>query len=253
MKLRYLILLAVVVFLGSLAAYLPAPSAYGWLRSAAPALPLEVYDLSGTVFEGRAETAQWNGQTAATGLRWDLSAWRLPLLQARYHLQTSGAPVLLDGNVTLSPGGVRVQDLRANSDVKSLGALSGQRFVPFNGQVALDLGELRLKDQWPVSAEGRVEVVGLQWALGTQATPLGNYQADLQTEGDDIVALISTVSGSVEVNGDARLKSDRSYEYNLQLRPSADAPQNVVNMLKSMGRPDAQGYYQLRSAGQAAQ
>lgn len=81
--------------------------------------------------------------------------------------------------------------------------------------------------------------------------PLGDYELRLSTEDGEIVAAVTTLAGVLEASGGGRMKPDRSYELSLQLRPRADAPPLVANLLRQLGRPDAQGYYRLQRSGQA--
>jgi general secretion pathway protein N len=254
MKIRSLLIIGIATFVLALLIKTPAALVYGWFGGGAgQTAQMRLFGVDGTLVSGRADAVIANGKPALTRIEWRLRPLSLLLARAQYHLQASGAPILLDGQVAAGLGPMRVDDLKASGDLRSLAAVAGQPFVPMQGQVALDLAKLRLRDNWPVSAEGRVSVSGLSWALGPQPVLLGDYQADFSNEGDDLLALISTVSGPLEVNGDARLKGDRNYELHLQLRPKPDAPPMVANLLRATGAADAQGYYHLRQSGQVPQ
>ncbi len=252
MKLRHLLIAAALVFVCGLVLHTPAAVIYGWTHSD-PATPLRLYGVEGTLVSGRAAQVAHSSQPLLAGLRWTLKPWSLLLGRASYQLTADGPPLLLDGIVASGLGGTRIGDLKASGDLRAVAAAAGQPFVPVSGQVGVDLQRLRLRDRWPSEAEGQLRVIGLKWALAREPVALGDYAADVRTDNGELVALISTLAGVVDVNGDARLKPDRSYELTLQLRPRPEAPAMVTNLLRSIGAPDAQGYYRLRRNGSMAQ
>lgn len=250
MTTRRLLIVAAAVFVLGLLAQAPAAIVYGWTFARTPDAPVRLYGTAGTIVSGSAVQVTRGNQTLLADLHWSLRPWTLPLGRLGYRLSTSSAPLLLDGEVSVGLGGTRARKLKASGELRALAAAAGQAFVPVAGQVGVDLQSLRLRDGWPSAAVGQLRVVGLSWALARQPIALGDYQVDLDTEDGDIVAQISTLAGVLDASGDARLKPDRSYELNLQLRPRPDAPPMVANLLRSIGTPDAQGYYRLRRAGQ---
>ncbi|TJY55781.1 type II secretion system protein N [Sinimarinibacterium sp. CAU 1509] len=252
MKMRSFLIIGLTTFVLALLVKTPAATVYGWFGHAISGSQLRLFGIGGSLLSGHADAVVVRGIPALSRVEWRLQPLSLLLARAQFHLHAAGAPILLDGKAAVGLGPERLDDLKASSDLRSLAAIAGQPFVPMQGQIALDLAHLRLRDNWPVSAEGRATVSSLSWSLGPQPIPLGNYQADFSNEGDDLLALISTLSGPLEVNGDARLKGDRSYELHLQLRPKPDAPPMIANLLRSTGAPDAQGYFHLRQSGKAA-
>lgn len=253
MKPRHLLIVAVVTFVVGLLVQAPAAIVYGWTLARQDDAPLRLFGVEGSVFSGSAVQVARGNQTVASELHWTLRPWTLLLGRASYRLSTTSAPVLLDGEVGVGLGGTRVSELKASGELRALAAAAGQSFVPMAGQIGLNLQQLRLHDGWPSEVEGQLRVVGLSWALAREPIALGDYQAEMRTENKDLVALISTLSGVLDVNGDVRLKPGRSYELSLQLRPRPQAPPTVVNLLRSLGAPDPQGYYRLRRNGQVPQ
>lgn len=251
MKPRHLLIAGVLAFVVALFVQAPAATLYGWIAGSSPTLPVRLYGIEGSVFSGRAQRAMRGTQPLLDDLSWRLQPWTLPLGRATYHLRTDEPPLLVDGKLAVGLGGPRVSDLKANAELRTLAAAAGQAFVPLAGQVGLELEQLRLRDGWPAAAEGRVQLIGLSWALGREPVPLGDYELALSTEDGEIVAAVSTLAGVLEASGSGRVKPDRSYELSLQLRPRADAPPLVANLLRPLGRPDAQGYYRLQRSGRA--
>ncbi|SFF32391.1 type II secretion system protein N (GspN) [Fontimonas thermophila] len=249
MTTRHLLIAAGTAFVLGLFAQAPAAVIYGWVFARQPDTPVRLFGIEGTIVSGSARYVMHGGQPLLTDLHWSLQPWALLLGRLGYHVRTTSTPLLLDGRLGIGFGGTHIDALKASGELGALAAAAGQSFVPFVGQAGIDVHTLRLRDGWPVTATGQLRVIGLHWTLARQPILLGDYQADLGTESGEITALIHTLSGVLDVSGDARLKPDRSYELNLQLRPRPDAPPMVANLLRSVGAPDAQGYYRLRRTG----
>jgi general secretion pathway protein N len=198
-----------------------------------------------------------NGRPMLQDLRWSFQPWWLPLLRASFHVDGGGSDVNVDGRVALLFGGVNLSSTKAGGSVKALLGLAGFPFVPVDGQTRIKLDSLKLRQGFPQSASGNVEVHGLAWTLVKTPMPLGDFKADISTERpttgttgvDTIKLVISTLSGPLDASGEVHLQADRNYDYDLQVKAKSDADPNLRTMLQSLGQPDVQGYYHLRNRG----
>lgn len=248
MRMRTLYVVAgTLTFLVSLALFAPAATVYGWLR---PKLgdAVTLTGVEGSLRDGSAAAVMVPGQALTQGLHWRLDLAELLLARIGLDLETNGN-TLMTGHVSKGFGVIHGHDLRIGSSLKALMTAFGQPFAPVDGQASLELTRLKVSGNWPADAEGSLRIQDLAWTLSRDPVVLGDYQADIKPDGSDIVALVHTLSGSLDVNGDARAKADHSYELHLQLRPKPDAPPLVINLLRSLGEPDPQGYYHLRRDG----
>lgn len=250
MKPASLVAVGLLVLILGLLVHAPAAVLYGWTLGARTESPLRLYGVDGGLFSGSAAQIRVSNRVLANDLRWTLRPAALARGRVVFHVRSGGAPLLFDGIVTSDLGGMRVTELKASADLRTLATLAGQTLVPVSGQVGLDLGHLQMKDQWPYAAEGRLQLLGLSWALG-QPAMLGDFEAQLQGENGTVQATVTTLSGVIDVMGEAQLNPDRSYVIDLRLRPSADAPPMLRNMLQSLGPADAEGYHRLRHAARA--
>ncbi|NKF23144.1 type II secretion system protein N [Solimonas marina] len=244
---KYYLIAAALTFVAGLILLAPAATLYGWI---APRLGGQVAlaGVTGTVHEGDAAAVMVGGSPLLQDLHWHLSIGELLLGRLGVDLDSRGA-VTLSGHVSRGFGALRASNLLVSSGLKPLLAVAGQAYAPIDGQASLDLKHLKLLGNWPSDADGTLRVQNLAWTLARDPLVLGDYQADIQRDGNDIVALVHTLGGPLDVNGDARAKSDHSYELHLQLRAKPDAPPLIVNLLHSLGQPDPQGYYHLRQQG----
>ncbi|MGH8456319.1 MAG: type II secretion system protein N [Stenotrophobium sp.] len=250
MKRRTYTLIGVAVFVCALLAYAPAATLYGWLAPKNNPADVELYGVQGTVAQGQLSGVFIKGHPALAKLRWQLNPWWLLLARASFHVQGGGEQAVLDGHVSFAPfNGIRLSDLRAAMKVKPLLTAIGQPYLPLDGQAALDLKSLKLRNNQLRSADGRVTIHGLAWTLAKDPLPLGDYEAVVTTEASDVIAKINSTSGPLELSGTAKLSQDQSYEILAQFKPKADAPPLVVNLVSSSGAPDAQGWYHFTLHG----
>ncbi|HEY0916237.1 MAG TPA: type II secretion system protein N [Solimonas sp.] len=249
MKIRSLVLIGLGFLVVALLMQAPAASLYAWLKPKDRPLPVELFGLEGRLLDGRVAGVVRNGSTLVSDLRWQLEPGQLLLGRIGLALQSTRDPVLMDGKLSVSPlGTLRLGDFRANGGLRPVAAAAGFPFVPLDGQLGLDIRELRLAKGRLQQAEATVDLQGLAWALG-QPTPLGDFRAEITTEDGHIVAQLTSVSGPLELSGEARLAPDQNYELNLRARAKPGAPPMLPNLLMQMGPPDAQGFHTLKRQG----
>lgn len=245
-----LLLLGACGFIAGVFLLAPAATLYGWSRSDKPAVALELFGLQGTLSSGVLSGAQFGGRPALRDLEWKLQPLWLLLGRASFHI-SGGDETVVDGGVSVSPlGTVRLRDLRAAGAIKPLLTMAGQAFLPIEGQARLELEQLKLRKGLPQSVEGNLQIQALTWTLARDPLLLGDYRADLTTEGSDSVARLRSVSGPLELSGTARLTAERRYTLELKMKPKPDASAMLRNLVSGAGAPDLQGYYNVRKQGQ---
>ncbi len=253
MKTRWLILLGLLVFLYALLFHAPVASLYAWLQPKNAPPRVELYGLEGSLSQGRAAGIVANGRPALTDLSWHLRPLWLLLGRADFALSGGGIDALLEGGVSVLPsGGINLHDLRYSGALKPLLIAAGQAFVPMDGRVGLNVSQLKLRNGLPTTAEGTLNLQGLSWTLAKDPLLLGDFQAVVAPKPEGLVATISTLAGPLDASGEATLAQDRSYDLHLQVKAKAGANPMIVNLLRSLGQPDTQGYYHLRRRGSLA-
>jgi hypothetical protein len=247
---RGLIVLGVLVFLWTLVLHAPAAVIYGWI--AGPTTPVRWYGLEGTVSEGKAAGVQASGTIVAKQLQWSMDLWQLLLARAAFHVQSFGRDALMiDGKVAINPlRTVHLSDMRISGTLRPLLAATGKPYLPLDAQASLHIERLTMRGGVPTDARGVLQMQGLRWTLGRQPVPIGDFQASVAPADDSLVATITTIAGSLDASGSARLNSDQSYVIDLALRPGPGADPAIINLLQQTGSPDAQGAYRLRQTGQ---
>lgn len=247
-------LLALIALVIGLVIHAPAATLYAWFAPASSAV--DVRNLSGTLYRGRAAAVLQQGQLRAENLAWTLQPAALLAASLRYDLsgQALGGP--FTARLSAAPTGrVQAAPLLASGDINRLLASIGQGFLPLAGQWRLELERLVIKDQWPEELVGVATVQNASWTLMRDPLVIGDFEALLSTEPDPaggpptLLATVRSLRGALEVEGTARQFADRRQRADLRVRPAADAPPMLANLLRGIGRPDAQGWYRIQQDG----
>lgn len=251
MKKRWLVLAGVLALLAGTLLLAPA----GWLAAkAVPDIaPIKLLGVSGELRRGRIqqiELRQLRPPKQLGPARWQLNPFSLLWLHPSLSLELD-APLLARGKLHLSPlGSAHFHDWRATGEVADLAALAGYSFLPVSGKLGLNIEQLDISGPLPDSVAGTAQLLNLQWKLGRQELDLGDVQADLATVDGEHIATLSAPRGPLDLEGTARIDAEARYDVNIRIKPKADAPQPLVNLLRGLGRPDSQAWYTLRYRGQ---
>ncbi|HUR41618.1 MAG TPA: type II secretion system protein N [Verrucomicrobiae bacterium] len=248
---RWLILLGTLAFLATLVLHAPAALVYGWTRGKAPG-PTAVHGLHGTVASGGFSALTVNNRRVIGEARWDLHPAWLALLRLSADIESNGDTSLRVGVSRGIVGATRLSDLVASGSVKALLGSLGQSALPLEGQARLDLPLLKIRDGLPTEARGSAELENLSWTLSREPLALGSFTADLSTGDAGIRVDLTSGAGPLELTGNATLAPDHAYDLHLQLRPRDQAAPQLLSLLRSLGAPDAQGWYHIRRNGSLA-
>lgn len=245
-----LILLGTAVFIIALLATLPAPRLLAPLQTPG----LQFFGIEGNLTSGHVHGITSRNRPLLENLSWQLSPLQLLMVKLGYEITGEAAGAnpgeVFAARISLSPlGRWTVRDFKGVLSLQSLGTMAGQTYLPLEGQAQLDLGELSWKQDQSLTAQGSLRLADLRWTLAQTPLPLGDYEAVITPEGDDLDVKINALSGPLEVLGEARYKADRSYELHLQLRPKTGADPVLQNLLRTLGNPDHQAWYHLRRNG----
>ncbi|HUS24066.1 MAG TPA: type II secretion system protein N [Candidatus Binatia bacterium] len=205
--------------------------------------------VEGTLAAGRVGAVLAGARPVLSDLHWTLRPWWLPLLRLTVDVEAGGDTPLHARVSRALFGRLRLSDIEAAATAKSLLALLGQPALPVEGQARLSLSTLKFDKGLPVEARGTAQVHDLAWALAREPLKLGDFTATLDTDDRGVHVVIGSGPGPLEAGGELRLSPDRTYDTHLQLRPRADAGQQLRALLQSLGAPDAQGWYHVRRQG----
>lgn len=243
------LLLGIGVYLLTLLAIFPAAEAYHLAAPRLlPASPLHLYDISGSVWSGRAGTVAYDAHSLGA-LSWHLEP--LPLLLG--HLALRCELDLPDGTVAgtavISHSGMKLHHLSGRLPAATLTALDTALPFGTGGTLAFNIAQTDLPTHGAPSASGTV-VWNDAALLANRPIPFGDLKLSLRPRRHGgIDGTVSDAGGPLQVNGSASLDAARAYHLDLRLRPRPNAGTALDNLLHMLGRPDPRGDYTLRYNG----
>lgn len=236
------------VFVLTLIANIPAALLYSAFKPKVS--QLQVYGLQGPWAAGQLSGITASNRLVAQDLRWRIQPWWLLLGRASLWLEGGGELATLQGQASVSPLALRLSDFRLAGEVKRLAALANFSYLPVSGQAGAQIDQLILKKGRIDTLSGHIDLRNLAWTLAREPLPLGDFQIELLTTPEALIARISSPSGPLEAEGEARLFPDQRYESDIRLRPKPGASETLRNYLRSLGPADPDGYQHLRQKGQ---
>lgn len=242
-SLRTLLVAGVLTLIAGIVIAFPARVAYQWVSPPGVALN----GIEGTLWNGQAREATAGGIYLAD-LRWRFHP--LALLTGHAEFAISATPVSgsLQADVAAgADGSLRLSNVAAAMPVSALDrivAVSG-----LAGDINVRLERLTIDNGLPVEAVGTVDLANLV-IRPLAPSPLGNFQATLETENGVVRGDVKDVAGVLDVSGKAELHPDRSYVFAGLIGSRQGAPATVEEQLRYLGSADAQGRRRFRLEGQ---
>jgi len=222
---RPLALLLPLWFLLALAWLAPAQLVSTLLR--APLPQLQLGSVSGSLWHGRAASAQWRDSRSAIALgvvEWRIAPWSLLLLQPRLQISAEYGEQFAGAVVTLSPlGKVTLRDLRAAVPATSLRALAP---LPVDGQVTMQLQQLTLQLGGTVeTVAGELQWQRAAWQWERRWLALGDYRCLLGSETVGQLRCELAGGSAAQVDGIVDIDlAQRRYRINTMLQLSDELP-----------------------------
>lgn len=239
-KALLLILILLVVAAGALLALFPARTAVDWMGGRAG--PLELQDVGGTIWNGRAGRVVAHGETLGQ-LDWTLSPRALLGGAAELDLRLAGERWNGTTHARITgPLSAELSDLRLSFPAQVLEpALDIPGLVPV-GRVELSLPHAKIESGYPRQLQG--EALWREAAVaGEAAAALGDLKAEFTTTADGaITGLLSDLGGPLALDGSFRFALS-GYEVEALLTPR-DANGTIDRALSYIGErlPDGSSH-----------
>ncbi|ALT00555.1 general secretion pathway protein GspN [Lacimicrobium alkaliphilum] len=209
---------------------------------------LRIQDVSGTVWQGRIEQMSIQG-IPVRAVQWQLSPWGLFAGKAVLDLQAGNIrnadELSLDGQVSLSMSAVGASnlDIYVPADL-IIAQLPLPLPVNARGRFKVALQELDYARQCR-SLEGQGQWLNAEVA-GTQGyIALGNFDADLNCKAESVLVNIKEPN-SFGLSAQATISPALDIRVSGRFKPAQELPQEVHEAARLFGRPDSDGYYQIR-------
>jgi general secretion pathway protein N len=237
----FLLVLALVIVAVLVLAFLPARTALGFVGGRLG--PVQLGEVSGTVWKGQADPASINGQPIGT-LGWRLHP--LALLAARADVDVTLAGDTYNGTGAVSvrrDRTLRVRDLHLTLPANKLQPLLDIPALVFRGDVQVDVDEAELRGGFPTQVKGRAA-----WKNASVAGSAEAQFGDVLTEfasapGGGIAGTVTDGGGPLQAQG-SYTASLVGYDADIALRARDGNPQ-VLEALHYIGAPQPDGSTRL--------
>jgi len=241
MSTRTALLLAVLVFVGTVMVRLPA-------RTLVPLLPAQIscQTPSGTVWRGACAQLR-SGPVSLTGVSWTLHP--AALLHGHLAAELVSADPRASGQAAVElsrDGELQVHDLAAQ-----LALHDGLSVLPrgLAGTVLLDVSGAQLQHGQVTALTGSIRV--LQLRSEAQSADLGSFELRFPpaAPGGPIQGQLFDLGGPLSVSGQLRLMRAGGYDLSGSVAARPDATPELVQALQLLGPADTQGRRTFSLAG----
>lgn len=247
---RWLVgLLAGVLVLAAGVWFLPASWALPLLQAQRRGIQLD--DVSGTLWRGRARQVSLANGTQLGSLAWTLSL-RALLGDIRLGLDLRQPQLELQAQVhRVSPTQIDLHDVSLQMNMTLLGPQPWLQGQP-QGQLDLQVPQAQLQSNWPM----QLDATGT-WSQAAVRTPQG--EVSLGALSLAVTGASGVIQGTLNDDGNDPLQtagrlslSPLGWDLQLRLIPRSDNPA-LMSWLHSLGTPKADGTLELRYRGGLAQ
>lgn len=241
----FVILLVLAVIAVLVVAFLPARTALGFIGGRLG--PVQLGEVSGTVWKGQAEPASINGQPIGT-LGWRLHP--LGLFAARADVDVTLAGDTYNGSGAISvrrDRTLRVRDLHLTLPANKLQPLVDIPALVFRGEVQVDVDEAELRGGFPTQVKGRATWKNASVA-GSAEAQFGDIVTEFASAPDGgIAGTVSDSGGPLQAQG-TYTANLVGYDADIALRARDGNPQ-VLEALQYIGAPQPDGSARLMIRG----
>ena len=251
MKRRYYLIIAVASYLLFTLSAIPAASIYSLLPDN---IPVKVYGIEGSIWNGRADSAVIPRKPPLQQIQWQLNPFALLLasISADFDARFNEQAVL--GNIRLGAGGnVTVSQLKTSMAAAEIAKLASIPLGEFDGEVFLDIESASLSDTAIPAITGTIVWQNAKVTL-TETVELGQLSIKVtpQTNGD-LLAKIANSKGSIDINGDVTVSQNKAYKLDIVLTPKASSSPSVTQSLGFFAKRQANGSYRVKQNGNLRQ
>ncbi len=234
---------AYIVFL-----IMTAPAALSYAKLRPRIAPLNLSDVSGTLWSGHAGSLSY-AALHLTDLNWSMHPFGLLLGRLESGLTLNDSA--LHGSVTLGRtlgGTLYLTDLDGEAELPALQASGLLKIIlPITGQAQFALSRLRYSDGKLIAAEGTIDVKHAETLVPQLA--LGDFHVQLETLQAGIKATLSDRGGALRAQGVAMISPDGRYQFNGTFSPRDPNQTNLLQYLRMMGPMGKDGRVSVNTNG----
>ncbi len=249
MKRRYYIVIALLSYLLFTLATIPAAPVFELAKKQAR-LPVTLYGIEGSLWNGTASSAIIPAQPPIEDLRWSLSPAALLLARLSAEVEGKFKQQPFIGHISLHANGeLHASDVRSQLPATQVQALMALPLGELAGDFNLNIESLTWDGQGlPVT---RAKVIWLNAAYTLAETvALGQVEISLSPAQDnDLKAIIKNKDGMISISGEAVVSSNKRFQVDLSFTPNNNTSDNIKQSLAMFARRQPNGSYRLKQTG----
>lgn len=245
MRRRSLLAIGIGIYAAGLIAWAPATLVDAELRSKSSG-KLRLSQAHGTIWAGSGSLElrdSSNRNAVAMDLDWRVlpeSLWRGRLI-GEVTLERQGRPFI----IAVSPSKVEITNADINLPAPTM-ALAEPRLKPLklSGEVQLHATNLSL------ASGGMLGNITLQWRRAGSAfspvSPIGSYQLQLNGEGKQLSAMLTTLQGPLQLDGSGSWTTGQTPEFQATVRVPPEYQEQFTPLLRLISVQRDQGSFDLQ-------
>lgn len=242
-----LIAIGAVVYLLFVVTLIPARL----LGALVPADVISMSDLTGSLWRGNAQTVDVAG-IQLRDANWELHPSELLLGRLALTLDAKWNTGYVRGDVAVGmTGSLRLREVEIAGPLGPV--LRRMNLSGNGGELAVDVAELDIVEQWPTRIVGSLRVGRLPLSmLGVSGAALASYALDFDADAAQdgtIPGVLTDGGGPMEVIGEVRLTPPGNYTVQARVKARPEAPPDLANALMLAGPKQPDGSHDFQMSG----
>lgn len=220
--------------------------------------PVELAGVSGTLFSGQVSSVNYADDLLPLEFQdvtWKFAAGALLKAAAGANVTFRGYGGGGDGQVSRKINGdIQVNDMTFNAESKELEVLLPGPVAEFSGEITGHFDKVHLANQILQSITGQIswtDAIIVTRLYGPEITAnFGELDIDI-VPGDSATHTVTVTSngGDLSVDGKVVVAANGDYRTNMLFTPSANAPQQLVQVLQQLTQPAGGGLFKIEHEG----
>jgi type II secretion system (T2SS) protein N len=249
MKKRYYILTAVLSYIFFTLGNVPAAKVIS-LAQKNTKLPIKLYAIHGSLWEGGAEKAVIPGNPPVDNIEWSINPAMLLLAQLNGEVKGSIKSQNITGNISVSAlGTISASDIRARIDAPVIQELAQMPLGELGGVFNINITSLEMQSEGLPIVDATVEWKNAKLTF-METVDLGLVNLSVSNgDNNQLIAKLSNTKGQLLIDGKAKIDDKKAYDLNLNITPEKNAGNNIRQSLTLFAKRQSDGRYLVKRKG----
>jgi len=246
MKKRYYILIAILSYLFFTLGSVPAAKVISLVEENTK-LPVKLYGVHGSIWNGGAEKAMMKGQPPVDNIQWSINPTMLLLAQLSGEIKASIKNQNIVGNINISATGkLSASDIRARVEAAIIQELMQLPLGELDGVFNINIESLEIKEEGLPLITAKLKWKNAKLTL-LDTVDLGFIDISIEPgENDQLIATISNKQGQLTLDGKTTLDSKSAYNASLRITPNASITESINESIKMLSKQKMAGRHIMK-------